>query len=141
MLRQTQRRTDTHIIYHVSTQLCIYGLCETCILCLVFPAVDSARVILKCSIDVKKNYINASKIHASIKVNGLIHYYLSILKFKGYKKKNGFIAAQTPLKNTVNQFWQMLLEQGSKALVMLTTTIEKDQVNNLLSNFQLFLKS
>ena len=36
-----------------------------------------------------------------------------------------FIASQGPLRSTVEDFWRMVLEQGSSAVVMLTRTVER----------------
>ena len=38
---------------------------------------------------------------------------------QGYKERNAFIATQCPLENTVNDFWRMIWEFKSSAIVML----------------------
>ena len=41
---------------------------------------------------------------------------------------NSYIAAQGPLPNTCGDFWQMVWEQQSRLVVMLTTKIEQGRV-------------
>ena len=38
---------------------------------------------------------------------------------QGYKARNAFIATQCPMTNTVNDFWRMIWEFKSSAIVML----------------------
>ena len=62
------------------------------------------------------------------------HYILSIItlifySLKGYQKRCCFIAAQSPLENTVGHFWKMLIEQQSSTIVMLCNLVENHQVS------------
>ena len=41
---------------------------------------------------------------------------------------------QGPLEHTVGQFWQMIWEQDSKAIIMLNRVIEKGAVCKLLTS-------
>lgn len=42
---------------------------------------------------------------------------------------NKYIACQGPLPNTCPDFWQMIWEQGSSMVVMLTTQVERGRVS------------
>ncbi|WAQ98497.1 PTPRE-like protein, partial [Mya arenaria] len=42
----------------------------------------------------------------------------------GYEKVNKFIASQGPMKNMIDEFWQMVWQQKSDKIVMLTNLIE-----------------
>lgn len=69
---------------------------------------DSTRVILK---DASSgDYINANYVNMPISGTDII---------------NRYIATQGPLSTTVEDFWQMVLEQESTLIVMLTTIIER----------------
>ncbi len=48
--------------------------------------------------------------------------------FKGYRQRGAYIATQTPLPNTVNDFWRMVFEREVKCIVMLCKKQEKEQV-------------
>ena len=52
----------------------------------------------------------------------LITCYLSLLQ--GYKKNSTFIATQSPLKETENDFWKMIWEQESVTIVLLSSVDE-----------------
>lgn len=69
---------------------------------------DATRVILREA--ASGDYINANHVNMSINGTDLILRY---------------IATQGPLANTVEDFWQMVLEQESTLIVMLTTIIER----------------
>ncbi|XP_047664641.1 receptor-type tyrosine-protein phosphatase H isoform X2 [Tachysurus fulvidraco] len=73
-------------------------------------AYDSSRVKLAELPGSDSDYINANYIH-------------------GYgKKKKQYIAAQGPLPSTVNDFWRMVWEQKSSAIVMLTNCTEGGKI-------------
>ena len=48
---------------------------------------------------------------------------------KGYKKKKAFIITQGPMENTCRDFWKMVYERDSSAIVMLSGIIENDKVS------------
>ncbi|XP_070210282.1 tyrosine-protein phosphatase non-receptor type 4-like isoform X4 [Littorina saxatilis] len=72
---------------------------------------DQTRVVLKNSIN--GDYINANYVNMEIPGSGII---------------NRYIAAQGPLPNTCTDFWQMVWEQQSSLVVMLTTKVERGRV-------------
>ncbi|KAL8615564.1 hypothetical protein ACOMHN_016141 [Nucella lapillus] len=72
---------------------------------------DQTRVVLKnCGTG---DYVNANYVNMEIPVSGII---------------NRYIAAQGPLPNTCTDFWQMVWEQQSSLVVMLTTKVERGRV-------------
>ncbi|KAK7499356.1 hypothetical protein BaRGS_00009331 [Batillaria attramentaria] len=72
---------------------------------------DQTRVILKSGIS--GDYVNANYVNMEIPGSGIISRY---------------IAAQGPLPNTCTDFWQMVWEQHSSLVVMLTTKVERGRV-------------
>lgn len=48
---------------------------------------------------------------------------VSFLPTQGYWGPNAFIAAQTPLPDTVADFWTMIVQNGSSAVVMLSDEV------------------
>ncbi|XP_059157704.1 tyrosine-protein phosphatase non-receptor type 4-like isoform X2 [Physella acuta] len=72
---------------------------------------DQTRVILKSG--ATGDYINANFVNMEIPGSGII---------------NRYIAAQGPLPNTCNDFWQMVWEQHTSLVVMLTTKVERGRV-------------
>ena len=49
---------------------------------------------------------------------------------QGYRLRNAYIAAQAPLQETVSDFWRMIWEFKSKAIVMLCNFEESGQVSS-----------
>ncbi|XP_015911559.1 tyrosine-protein phosphatase non-receptor type 4 isoform X2 [Parasteatoda tepidariorum] len=72
---------------------------------------DSSRVILKES--PTGDYINASFVH---------------MPLPHPRKPNEYIAAQGPLPETCNDFWQLVWEQNCRIIVMVTTLKERNRV-------------
>ncbi|KAK8727855.1 hypothetical protein OTU49_009486 [Cherax quadricarinatus] len=72
---------------------------------------DTTRVILTNA--VSGDYINASYVNMEIQGSGII---------------NRYIACQGPLAGTCTDFWQMVWEQQSTLVVMLTTVVEQGRV-------------
>ncbi|XP_035698479.1 receptor-type tyrosine-protein phosphatase epsilon-like [Branchiostoma floridae] len=50
--------------------------------------------------------------------------YIHASYMDGYQEKNKFIAAQGPMDNTIDDFWRMIWETGSTAIVMVTNLEE-----------------
>lgn len=69
---------------------------------------DTTRVILTSA--VSGDYINASYVNMDIQASGII---------------NRYIACQGPLAGTCTDFWEMVWEQQSTLIVMLTTVVEQ----------------
>ena len=62
----------------------------------------------------------------------LAEYFLLTLNsvfWQGYRQRNAFIITQGPMKNTVGDFWKMMWEQKSTAIVMLTQLQEDGEVS------------
>ncbi|GFO25800.1 tyrosine-protein phosphatase non-receptor type 4 [Plakobranchus ocellatus] len=72
---------------------------------------DQTRVVLKNGSS--GDYINANYVNMEIPGSGIV---------------NRYIAAQGPLPNTCTDFWQMVWEQQSSLVVMLTTEVERGRV-------------
>ncbi|CAG5120348.1 unnamed protein product, partial [Candidula unifasciata] len=72
---------------------------------------DQTRVVLTNA--ASGDYINANFVNMEIPDSGII---------------NRYIAAQGPLPNTCTDFWQMIWEQRSSLVVMLTTKVERGRV-------------
>lgn len=72
---------------------------------------DQSRVLLKEGTN--GDYVNANYVNMEIPGSGII---------------NQYIAAQGPLPNTCIDFWQMVWEQQSSLVVMLTTKVERGRV-------------
>ncbi|XP_030061671.1 receptor-type tyrosine-protein phosphatase C isoform X2 [Microcaecilia unicolor] len=53
--------------------------------------------------------------------------YINASFITGYWSPKAMIAAQGPLKNTINDFWQMIFQRKVKAIVMLTNLEEESQ--------------
>ena len=51
--------------------------------------------------------------------------------FQGYKSKRAFIIAQSPMENTVRDFWKMVTYNKVPAIVMLLDAPEEDEVYRL----------
>lgn len=47
---------------------------------------------------------------------------------QGHKLKNGFIATQGPVPDSITDFWQMIWEQNTATIVMITNLEEKGRV-------------
>ncbi len=59
----------------------------------------------------------------------LVHYNrIMILSIQGYRKRNEFITAQGPTKETAEDFWRMIVEQDCSIIVMLTNLTDQGKV-------------
>ena len=72
-----------------------------------------------------EDYINASHVNVSI-VTACCYTHAAVLTCpppphppQGYRAWNAYIATQGPLKETTGDFWRMVLERGSRCIVML----------------------
>ncbi|XP_022645902.1 uncharacterized protein LOC111243893 isoform X1 [Varroa destructor] len=74
---------------------------------------DKTRVILTTDAGNTNDYINASYVIMKVPSSGIV---------------NRYIATQGPLQNTAIDFWQMVWEQQSTLVVMLTTLVEKGRL-------------
>ena len=54
--------------------------------------------------------------------------YLNANHVDSYQHKNSFIATQAPIERTIKDFWKMIWEQNSKAIVVLCKEYEKGEV-------------
>lgn len=91
------------MVYNVWKRLVFPIFCT-----ILFILDDNTRVILKDS--ATGDYINANYVNMPISGTDIV---------------NKYIATQGPLPNTVEDFWQMILEQNCTLIVMLTTVLEK----------------
>ena len=55
-------------------------------------------------------------------------YYMFPLK--GYKQDKAFIVAQSPMKNTVRDFWKMIYDRQCASIVMLCEIMEDGRVSH-----------
>lgn len=102
---------------------------------------DTTRVVLKGTDDyINANFINVSNHHwlwlfKSYFVNVLFlencHLYIFVclqMKIPGKGEVKRYIACQGPLPGTCSDFWQMMWEQSTTLVVMLTTQVERGRV-------------
>ena len=54
--------------------------------------------------------------------------YINANHVDSYQHKNSFIATQAPIECTIKDFWKMIWEQNSKAIVVLCKEYEKGEV-------------
>ena len=82
------------------------------------------------------DYINASFIDVREKgrethtctLHALVLVELSCFCVQGYRQRGAYIATQTPMENTVNDFWKMIWEYQSRSIVMLCRMQEDGKV-------------
>lgn len=79
------------------------------ILAFLHTADDHSRVRLRCNVLEHEDYINANFID-------------------GFHRARAYIAAQGPLPTTFADFWQMVWEQNTHVIVMITNFIEGGKV-------------
>ncbi|CAH1268400.1 PTPRT [Branchiostoma lanceolatum] len=53
--------------------------------------------------------------------------YINAMYLDSYKTRSAFIVTQTPLPDTVADFWQMVYEHGAQTIVMMNTLRKKDK--------------
>ena len=52
-----------------------------------------------------------------------------VILFQGFQQKNAYIATDSPMMNTFDEFWQMIYEQQSPLVIMLNNWKEGREVN------------
>jgi netrin-G3 ligand len=82
---------------------------------------DRSRVILK-TLDASENYY----VNTADSAN-----YINASFVDGYRRRDAFIVTQSPLVNTVNDFWKMIWEQNCYCIVMLTPLEEEGKVRQV----------
>ncbi|XP_071953150.1 uncharacterized protein [Antedon mediterranea] len=53
--------------------------------------------------------------------------YINASFFDSFDKKDMFIGTQTPLENTIEDFWRMVVDYNSRAIVVLTDMVNRDR--------------
>ena len=53
---------------------------------------------------------------------------MTYLRLQGYRQHRVYIATQTPMENTVDDFWRMIWEYQSRSIVVLCRMVEDGQV-------------
>ena len=77
-----------------------------------------------------EDYINASHVHVS-HVTACCDTHDAVLIYpapQGYRASNALIATQGPLKETMGDFWRMILDRESRCIVMLCRLMEGGKV-------------
>ena len=82
------------------------------------------------------NYINATFINVSVIILKLTF----TLCIQGYREKKAFIIAQSPMENTVRDFWKMIVDYKVSAIVMLCGLKENGKVNYCYCTLHWILK-
>ena len=88
------------------------------------------------------DYINASFINVrtnqtfyTIQFASKWYYGLHLYLLQGYRQRGTYIATQTPMENTVSDFWKMIWEYESKTIVVLCKMTEDGEVTIHSVNF------
>lgn len=53
-----------------------------------------------------------------------------VISFQGFQQKKAYIATDSPMMNTFDEFWQMICEQQSPLVIMLNNWKEGREVIN-----------
>ena len=61
-----------------------------------------------------------------------ISWVYTYLHTQGYYGQSGFIAAQAPLKNTIEDTWNVIREQNCSVVVVLCNLVEEEQVEEMV---------
>ena len=78
---------------------------------------DVCRIKLKSQTDVGSDYINASAVNVSQMVLRCCNI-PAILHVQGYERYCTYFVTQVPLKHTISDFWRMIAEYDSRAIVL-----------------------
>jgi len=84
-------------------------------------------LVERCRVPLKQSYINAS--YADVRH---IHY-VSVIDcaIQGYKQSRAYIIAQSPMANTITDFWKMISGKQCAVIIMLCELLENDEVSKL----------
>ena len=95
----------------------------------MLPTADNHRVVLK---QEKTDYIHATFVNVSRYSHAVYCIIVTLpndIYTQGYKHKKAFIIAQSPIENTVEDFWKMIVERECTAVVVLCALEEDGQVS------------
>ena len=86
---------------------------------------------------IESDYINANRIVVSLKCMRLASFKRRLLtmclQFKSEESfSKTYLATQGPLSNTINDFWQMVWQEESQIILMITHEEEKGRVKMLI---------
>ena len=95
----------------------------------MLPTADNYRVVLK---QEKSDYIHATFVNVGRYIHAVYYIIVTLpndIYTQGYKHKKAFIIAQSPMENTVEDFWKMIVERECTAVIMLCALEEAEQVS------------
>ncbi|KAK2140115.1 hypothetical protein LSH36_1478g00037 [Paralvinella palmiformis] len=120
---------DEELLSHVQNELQVLKEIKE-------PADDAERYGLKSeNINKNRNYEliphNADGLFLSRSKTGN---YINAVSVDSFKAHDSYIVTQMPLPDTINDFWQLIIEQGCQAIVMLNDMSTEDKVSILWSD-------